>query len=76
MKTLLDTNILVHAYNKSSPHQKKASEIIRKAMQGEIEACLSPQVLYEFFAVVTSANELNIQCCRVRLLNSALTLGM
>jgi len=24
-------------------------------MQGETEACLSPQVLYEFFAVVTSA---------------------
>ncbi|MCW4019271.1 MAG: PIN domain-containing protein [Candidatus Bathyarchaeota archaeon] len=55
MKTLLDTNILVHAYNKSSPQQKKASEIIRKAMQGDIEACLSPQVLYEFFAVVTSS---------------------
>jgi len=55
MKILLDTNILVHAYNKSSPHQDQASKIIRKAMQGETEACLSPQVLYEFFAVVTSA---------------------
>jgi predicted nucleic acid-binding protein len=55
MKTLLDTNILVHAYNKSSPHQNQASKIIKKAMKGEIQACLSPQVLYEFFAVVTSA---------------------
>jgi predicted nucleic acid-binding protein len=55
MKILLDTNILVHAYNKSSPHQDQASKIIRKAMKGETEACLSPQVLYEFFAVVTSA---------------------
>jgi predicted nucleic acid-binding protein len=55
MKTLLDTNILVHAYNKSSPHQEQASKIIKKAMKGEIQACLSPQVLYEFFAVVTSA---------------------
>jgi predicted nucleic acid-binding protein len=55
MKILLDTNILVHAYNKSSPHQSKARKIIKKAMQGEIEACLSPQILYEFFAVVTSA---------------------
>jgi predicted nucleic acid-binding protein len=55
MKILLDTNILVHAYNKSSPHQNQASKIIRKAMKGETEACLSPQVLYEFFAVVTSA---------------------
>ena len=55
MKTLLDTNILVHAYNKSSPHQEQASKILKKAMQGEIHACLTPQVLYEFFAVVTSA---------------------
>jgi len=55
MKTLLDTNILVHAYNKSSPHQEQASTIIKKAMKGEIQACLSPQVLYEFFSVVTSA---------------------
>jgi predicted nucleic acid-binding protein len=55
MKILLDTNILVHAYNKSSPHQDQAIEILNKATQGAIEACLSPQVLYEFFAVVTSA---------------------
>ncbi len=55
MKILLDTNILVHAYNKSSPHQQTASDIIKKAMNGEIQAYLTPQVLYEFFAVVTSS---------------------
>jgi predicted nucleic acid-binding protein len=55
MKTLLDTNILVHAYNKSSPNQEQASKILKQAMKGKIQACLSPQVLYEFFAVVTSA---------------------
>ncbi len=55
MKTLLDTNILVHAYNKSSPNQEKASKILKQAMQGQIQAFLCPQVLYEFFAVVTSA---------------------
>jgi len=55
MKILLDTNILVHAYNKSSLHQVKAAEVIKKAMRGEMEACLSAQVLYEFFAIVTSA---------------------
>jgi predicted nucleic acid-binding protein len=54
MKILLDTNILVHAYNKSSPNQKEAADIVRKAMQGELEACLTPQVLYELFAVVTN----------------------
>ncbi|MBS7610696.1 type II toxin-antitoxin system VapC family toxin [Candidatus Bathyarchaeota archaeon] len=54
MKILLDTNILVHSHNKTSPYQKKASDIIRKAMRREIEAYISPQVLYEFFAVVTN----------------------
>jgi predicted nucleic acid-binding protein len=37
MKILLDTNILVNAYNKSSPYQKSASNVIKKAMQGETE---------------------------------------
>ena len=54
MRILLDTNILVHAYNKSSPYQKIASGVIKKAMQSKIEAYLTPQVLYEFFAIVTN----------------------
>jgi predicted nucleic acid-binding protein len=54
MKILLDTNILVHAYNKSSPNQKEAADIVRKAMQGKLEACLTPQILYELFAVITN----------------------
>lgn len=54
MKILLDTNILVHSHNKASPYQKKASGIIKKAMHGKIEAYIAPQVLYEFFAVVTN----------------------
>jgi predicted nucleic acid-binding protein len=54
MKILLDTNVLVHAYNKASPNQRKASGVIRKALRGEIQAYLTSQVLYEFFAVVTN----------------------
>ena len=44
----------MHAYNKSSTYQKKASSVVKKALQGEIEAYLTPQVLYEFFAIVTN----------------------
>jgi uncharacterized protein len=55
MRILLDTNILVHAYNKASPHQKVASSIIERAMAGEINACIAQQVLFEFFAVITNA---------------------
>jgi predicted nucleic acid-binding protein len=54
MKILLDTNILVHAYNKSSPNQKQAATIIKKALQGEIDTCITSQVLYELFAVITN----------------------
>jgi predicted nucleic acid-binding protein len=54
MRILLDTNILVHAYNEASTHQKTASKIIERAMDGEIEACVAEQVLFEFFAVITN----------------------
>jgi predicted nucleic acid-binding protein len=57
MKILLDTNILVHAYNKSSPYQDKAGNLIREALRGEIEAYVAPQVLYEFFAIVTNSKK-------------------
>lgn len=53
MRILLDTNILVHAHNKSSPHQKRAGDIIADAMAGKITVCLTSQVIYEFFAVIT-----------------------
>jgi len=54
MKILLDTNILVHAYNRASQLHGKAADIIRKALRREIKACITPQILYEFFAVVTN----------------------
>jgi predicted nucleic acid-binding protein len=60
MKILLDTNILVHAHNRASQFHRKAADIIKKALQGEIEAYITPQILYEFFAVVTTLGELNI----------------
>jgi len=54
MKILLDTNILVHSHNKAAPNRGKAGGILRKAIRGEIEAYIAPQVLYEFFAVITN----------------------
>jgi len=54
MKILLDTNILVHSHNRASPYNERASDIIRKALCREIEAYITPQILYEFFAVVTN----------------------
>lgn len=54
MKILLDSNILVYAYDKLSANHTQAKSIMDKAFSGEINAYLSPQVLYEFFAVVTN----------------------
>ncbi|MBD3405218.1 MAG: PIN domain-containing protein [Candidatus Lokiarchaeota archaeon] len=54
MKILIDTNILVHAHNASSPHQEKASHLIIQAMESKTQPILLPQNLYEFFAVVTN----------------------
>lgn len=54
MKILLDTNILVHAFNRASKHQKKAAEVIRRALRDEFEGFIAPQVLYEFYAVITN----------------------
>ena len=52
---LFDANVLVHAHAISSPLYEAARRLRNQAAAGEIEACLSPQVLCEFFAVTTNA---------------------
>ncbi|MBI3324267.1 MAG: PIN domain-containing protein [Candidatus Omnitrophica bacterium] len=51
---LFDANILVHAHATSSPLHDVARRLRDQAAKGELEACLSPQVLCEFFAVSTN----------------------
>lgn len=50
---LFDANILVHAHMGGSPFHAAAQQLRDQASQGAIEACVSPQVLCEFFSVVT-----------------------
>ncbi len=50
---LFDANILVHAHAATSPWHGIAQRLRDQAAQGELEACLSPQVLCEFFSVIT-----------------------
>ena len=52
--TFLDTNILVYASDTTSPFFGEALQVINAAQNGELVACLSPQVLREFFAVRTN----------------------
>ncbi|MEW6233755.1 MAG: PIN domain-containing protein [Candidatus Omnitrophota bacterium] len=50
---LLDANVLVYAYDESSPYHAAALQLVEKGRGGEISLCLTPQVLNEFFAVIT-----------------------
>lgn len=50
---LFDANILVHAHTAESPFYIAAQQLRDQATQGAIEACVSPQVLCEFYSVVT-----------------------
>lgn len=50
---LLDTNILVHAWNEASPNYERAIRLRDTAANAQIQACVCPQVLFEFLAVIT-----------------------
>ena len=50
---LLDANIFVYSNHKESPFHKQASQILKDVMNNKLMACITPQVLWEFFAVVT-----------------------
>lgn len=50
---LFDANVLVHAHAINSPFYEVARRLRDQAAQGDLAACVSPQVLCEFFAVIT-----------------------
>ena len=54
----LDSNILVYAINKKSPYYAGARAILDVINKGELRVCLSPQVLGEFYAVITNPRKL------------------
>jgi predicted nucleic acid-binding protein len=51
----LDTNILVYAADTTSPFHTAARTLRDKGLKGRFLLCVAPQVLLEFFAVITSA---------------------
>lgn len=51
---LLDTNILVYALNSSSEFYNDCKMLRDKGINGEINVCIAPQVLTEFFAIITN----------------------
>ena len=51
---LFDTNILVHTHAVRSPFHVVAKRLRDHAAAGDIQACFSPQILCEFYAVTTN----------------------
>lgn len=51
---LLDTNVLVYAVASDAAAHPVCRDVVERAMSGALEAVLVPQVLVEFYAVVTS----------------------
>lgn len=51
---LLDTNVLIYAEQRKQPQHESAKLLRDQALKGEIPACISPQILTEFFSVMTN----------------------
>lgn len=50
---LLDTNVLVYADQLKSQYHQAAKALRDQVQRGEITACISPQVLSEFYTFMT-----------------------
>jgi predicted nucleic acid-binding protein len=51
---LLDTNILVYAADETSEFHASAKQLRDRGALGDIPVAVSPQILFEFFAVFTN----------------------
>lgn len=51
---LLDTNVLVYAVDESAAIHEQCFAVVERAMSAKLDAVVVPQVLMEFYAVVTS----------------------
>lgn len=60
--SLIDSNILIYATQTLSPHFSPSKELRDRGMRGEIPLCVCPQVLKEFFAVVTNPKRVTHPC--------------
>jgi len=51
---LLDTNILIYNHQALSKFHSTSRAILEKGLRGELKLCVCPQVLLEFYTVVTN----------------------
>jgi hypothetical protein len=53
-RVAVDANILVYAVYRDTPQHAASRAWLERAGRGEVEICLTSQVLAEFFAIVTN----------------------
>ncbi len=53
-RPLVDTNVLVYAVDSSAPQHLTAKAFYERALAGDIQLCISTQLLLEYVAVVTN----------------------
>lgn len=59
MSYAIDTNILARSIEESHPMHQIASEAVETLVSSEELVCIFPQVLYEFWVIVTRPREQN-----------------
>ena len=57
--TMLDTNVLVYAYYEDAPQYPAAFPLLDQAQEADALLCVSPQVLAEFYAVITNSRRVS-----------------
>jgi len=56
---LIDTNVLVYAADETSPYHQASKNLRDKGLNNEIPLSVCPQVLNEFYAIVTDPKRVN-----------------
>ncbi len=59
MNILIDTNILLRRAQPASPQHQVAQQSLLALVRAEIEICLVPQVIYEYWVAATRPTEVN-----------------
>lgn len=51
---LIDTNVLLYAYDESSPYHSESWQLVERGRKSGTPLCLTPQVLSEFYSLITN----------------------
>jgi len=51
--TLVDTNVLIYALDPNSPYHADSRSLVERARRHDAGLCVTPQILAEFYSVVT-----------------------